>query len=143
MRIPEEDIKHLIEKASKARERAYAPYSKFAVGAAVLTEDGHIFTGANVENASYSMTVCAERMAIGAAVNAGDKKITALAVIGGHIELPKKWRKTPPCGACRQVMAEFMPEDALVIAASLEGSYDTYILKNLLPVAFKLEDPKR
>lgn len=143
MRLPEEDIKHLIEKAKKARERAYAPYSGFAVGAAVLTDEGHIYTGANIENASYALAVCAERMAIGAAVNAGDRHIKALAVIGGDIETPKKWKKTPPCGACRQVMAEFMPDDALVIAASLEGSYDTYILKNLLPVAFKLEDPKR
>ena len=143
MRISEEDIERLIRAAILARERAYAPYSGFAVGAAVLTEEGNVYGGANIENASYGLTLCAERMAIGAAVNAGDSDIKALAVLGADIEVPNLAKRVPPCGACRQVMSEFMQDDSVVIVASLSGGYDSYILKNLLPVAFKLEDPER
>lgn len=143
MRISEEDIGRLIRAAALARERAYAPYSGFAVGAAVLTDEGNIYSGANIENASYGLTLCAERMAIGAAVNAGESYIRAIAVLGADIEVPNFSMRVPPCGACRQVMAEFMHDDSVVIIASLSGGYDSYILKNLLPVAFKLEDPER
>lgn len=89
----------LVQAAINAREKAYAPYSKFLVGAAVLTSDGQIFGGCNVENASYGLTICAERVAAGTAVAAGSREIIAVAVAtpGGH----------SPCGACRQVLAEF------------------------------------
>jgi cytidine deaminase len=143
MRIAETDIKHLIESAKKARKRAYAPYSGYTVGAAVLTEEGHTFTGSNIENASYGLTICAERMAIGAAVNAGERSIRAIAIMGDKAGQTGGGHRTPPCGACRQVMNEFMPDDGVVIVAALDGRYDTYVLKNLLPVAFKLEDFKK
>ena len=94
-------MKKLIEAARQAREKAYAPYSRFKVGAAVLTSDGKIYTGCNIENASYGMSNCAERTAIFKAVSEGETKLEALAVIGDT--------NTPisPCGACRQVIAEF------------------------------------
>ncbi len=93
------DASQLISAAISARQNAYAPYSKFLVGAAVLTEDGTIFTGTNVENASYGLTICAERIAAGAAVAAGHRKITAVAVATEGA--------ASPCGACRQFLAEF------------------------------------
>ena len=141
MGIDDNDIERLIKAATQARERAYAPYSGFAVGAAVMTDEKNLYTGANIENATYGLTVCAERMAIGAAVNAGEADITAIALVGGDVEVPDMKKKVMPCGACRQVMAEFMPDDGIVIVASLNGRYDKYILKNLLPKAFKLEEP--
>ena len=91
----------MIQSAWDARENAYAPYSKFAVGAALLTGDGRVFTGCNVENLSYGLTICAERVAIGSAVAAGMKNLTMLAVVA-DTDVP-----VSPCGACRQVMAEF------------------------------------
>ncbi|MCB1130746.1 MAG: cytidine deaminase [Verrucomicrobiae bacterium] len=95
------EIASLIQSAWDARENAYAPYSKFAVGAALLTGDGRVFTGCNVENLSYGLTICAERVAIGSAVAAGMKNLTMLAVVA-DTDVP-----VSPCGACRQVMAEF------------------------------------
>ena len=95
------EIASLIQSAWDARENAYAPYSKFAVGAALLTADGRVFTGCNVENLSYGLTICAERVAIGSAVAAGVKNLTMLAVVA-DTDVP-----VSPCGACRQVMAEF------------------------------------
>ena len=95
------EIASLIQSAWDARENAYAPYSKFAVGAALLTADGRVFTGCNVENLSYGLTICAERVAIGSAVAAGITNLTMLAVVA-DTDVP-----VSPCGACRQVMAEF------------------------------------
>lgn len=138
--ISEEDIDRMMKAAIQAREGAYAPYSRFSVGAAVLTDRRKIYTGANIENASYGLTMCAERLAIGAAVNAGDSDLQALLVIGGDIGIPDKSRFAIPCGACRQVMAEFMNDDGVIISAALNGKHESYIIKNLLPKAFKLEE---
>ena len=122
--------KELLEAALAARERAYAPYSKFLVGAAVRAESGKIYTGCNVENASYGLTVCAERNALFSAVGAGERKFTALCVVGDTEE------PISPCGACRQVMAEFkVPR---IILANLKGDVKEYTLEELLPLSFNL-----
>ena len=122
--------KELLEAALAARERAYAPYSKFLVGAAVRAESGKIYTGCNVENASYGLTVCAERNALFSAVGAGERKFTALSVVGDTEE------PISPCGACRQVMAEF--KVPCIILANLKGDVKEYTLEELLPYGFTL-----
>ena len=122
--------KELLEAALVARERAYAPYSKFLVGAAVRAESGKIYTGCNVENASYGLTVCAERNALFNAVGVGERKFTALCVVG-ETEEP-----ISPCGACRQVMAEF--KVPCIILANLKGDVKEYTLEELLPLSFNL-----
>lgn len=114
--------------AREVRERAYAPYSMFAVGAAVLA-GGRVFTGVNVENASYPLTVCAERNAVAAAVAAGEREVEAVAVVAGDAD------PTPPCGGCRQVLSEFGP-DALVVCESVGGRRREWRLSDLLPEAF-------
>ena len=120
----------LLDAAISARERAYAPYSKFLVGAAVLAKSGKIYTGCNIENASYGLTVCAERNALFSAVGAGEREFTALCVVG-DTEAP-----ISPCGACRQVMAEFkVPR---IILANLKGDVKEYTLEELLPYGFSL-----
>ena len=120
----------LVERASKARERAHAPYSNFRVGAALLTQDGQIFEGCNVENASFGLTICAERVAITNAVSQGYKKFKAMAIITDSEPAAS------PCGACRQVMAEFAP-DLLVILVNTHGSSEETNLGELLPKQFK------
>ncbi len=130
------DISKLGEAARSARARAYAPYSKFRVGAAVLTSGGSTVLGSNVENASYGLTCCAERVAIFAAVtqHPGDK-IVALAVSAGDDSHPHETHNTRmPCGACRQVMMEFMDPQATVW---IDGVGEQK-LSNLLPIPFKL-----
>ena len=131
------DSQKLLEEARAARAGSYAPYSKINVGAAVLLEDGGVVRGANVENASYGLTVCAERNAIFAAVNGGARRFKAIAVsvLGdlGDKKIPPD--KLSPCGACRQVMAEFMADDAVVI---VDGA-KTYKLGELMPDAFRLD----
>ena len=122
--------KELLEAALAARERAYAPYSKFLVGAAVRAESGKIYTGCNVENASFGLTVCAERNALFAAVGAGERKFTALCVVGDTEE------PISPCGACRQVMAEF--KVPCIILANIKGDVKEYTLEELLPYGFTL-----
>lgn len=120
----------LVRVASLARERAYAPYSKYKVGAAIRTKRNKIHTGANVENASYGLTVCAERCAAFAAVAAGETKDwDAVAIVTGGDVLPS------PCGACRQVLHEFSP-DLRVILATTSGQRKTTTLADLLPDAF-------
>jgi cytidine deaminase len=121
----------LLDQARLAREAAYAPYSRFTVGAAVLTAAGEIFSGANIENASLGATICAERVAIFAAVAAGCRDLTALAVIADTPE------PVAPCGLCRQVLAEFSP-DCQVIMANTKGRVRLTNLKELLPLAFRL-----
>ena len=123
--------KKLIAAAQAARKNAYAPYSKFRVGAAVLVSGGKIFSGCNVENASYGLTICAERSAIALAVSQGEKKILAVAVVGGGPE------PVTPCGACRQVLLEFGP-NAAVLMVSPSGKVRTANLSALLPSAFAL-----
>lgn len=122
--------KELLQAALDARLKAYAPYSKFLVGAAVRTQSGKIYTGCNIENASYGLTVCGERNAIFAAVGAGERKFTALCVVG-DTEGP-----ISPCGACRQVMAEF--KVPVIILANLKGDVKEYTLEELLPYSFTL-----
>ena len=119
----------LIESAKQVRERAYAPYSNFRVGAAVRTKDGKIFTGCNVESASYGLTVCAERVAIWKAVSEGETEFEQIAVVADTQEL------TPPCGVCRQILWEFCG-DMPVTFANLKGNVETVQMKDLLPRAF-------
>jgi cytidine deaminase len=125
----------LLNEARRARERAYAPYSTFPVGAALLTEAGEIFSGCNIENASLGAAICAERVAIFTAVAAGRRRFTALAVIADAPE------PVPPCGLCRQVLAEFSP-DCIIIMANLAGRRRLVNLQELLPLAFRLPTPK-
>jgi cytidine deaminase len=125
----------LLDQARQAREKAYAPYSNFQVGAAVLTAAGEIFAGANIENASLGATVCAERVAIFTAVAAGRRRFTALAVMADTPE------PVPPCGLCLQVVAEFSP-DCAVLMATTAGQWLLLPLKELLPFAFRLPPPK-
>jgi len=120
----------LIKKAKKARERAYAPYSKFRVGAALLTKRGKVYTGANVENATFGLTVCAERVALFKAVTNGEKNFVKIAVVADKDE------PVTPCGACRQVLSEFT-SDLKIICANLKGKTERYRLRKLLPEAFE------
>ncbi|MCK4426970.1 MAG: cytidine deaminase [candidate division Zixibacteria bacterium] len=120
----------LVEKAKKARLYAYAPYSKFRVGAALLTKRGKVYTGANVENATFSLTVCAERVALFKAVTNGEKNFVKIAVVVDKDE------PVTPCGACRQVLSEFA-SDLKIICANLKGKTKRYNLKKLLPQAFE------
>lgn len=126
--VDEKTVARLIRAARDVQERAYAPYSHFRVGAALLGEDGTVYTGCNVENASYGLTICAERNAIFHAVACGCRHFTALLITGDSKDL------TAPCGACRQVMAEFsIPE---IILARPDDSYETFTLQQLLPLTF-------
>ena len=118
----------LIDAAEQAQRQAYAPYSRFRVGAAVEGEDGSVFTGCNVENASYGLVMCAERVAIGAAVAAGVRRFRRIAVVSDS-EPP-----AAPCGACRQVIFEFAP-DAEVLAKGPRSSH-RWTMRELLPAAF-------
>ena len=124
----------LLKMALKAAKQSYSPYSHFPVGAAVMTTDGKIFTGCNVENASYGLTICAERVAVASAVAAGKRKFKALAVVGG------RGCAARPCGACLQVLAEFCgPELPIYLAPlSAPGKVETIPLGALLPNAFRL-----
>ena len=126
----------LIEAARTARERAYVPYSRFPVGAALLTEDGTLYSGCNIENASYGLTNCAERTAIFKAVSDGHTRFTTIAVIADTADA------CSPCGACRQVMSEFGP-DARVILTNLQGTTLVTTVRELLPGAFTPMDLPR
>jgi len=116
--------------ARRARRKAYAPYSKFRVGAALRAGSGKVFTGCNVENASYGLTICAERNAVFQAVAAGERKFTAIA-IAGNSKIPLR-----PCGACLQVLAEFAPNIRIVLANG--GTREELTLRDLLPHRFQL-----
>ena len=122
----------LREVALKARSNAYAPYSNFAVGAAVETEDGLIFGGANVENAAYPQTICAERSAIASAVTAGQRKICRVYVVADPV--------ATPCGGCRSMLGELGSPDTEVIIGALDGRERVFRLKELLPLSFELGD---
>ena len=126
--------------AARAREASYCPYSGFAVGAALLCSDGEIFTGANIESSSYTPTVCAERVAFFTAVHSGKRDFRAIAIVGGKSGTPLK-SFCPPCGVCRQVMAEFATEDFEIIL--YDGS-DTkiYTLAEIFPGSFTKENLK-
>ena len=126
----------LIDLAKQAMENAYAPYSGYKVGAALLCADGTVFTGCNIENASFSPTICAERTAFAKAVSEGQREFVAIAVCGGKDGVITGL--FPPCGVCRQVMREFCREDFAVYLADREGAYQTRTLVQLLPDSFSL-----
>jgi cytidine deaminase len=129
----EDRLEDLLAAARAVRERAYAPYSDFAVGAAVLA-GGTIFTGLNVENASYPLSVCAERSAVSAMVAAGVRRIEAVAVVAGGSQGP-----TPPCGGCRQVLWEFAEAGVPVVSEhASDGGRARWTVGELLPAAFEL-----
>lgn len=136
MTLTTEKINELVETARDVMTRAYAPYSKFKVGAALLGADGRIFSGCNVENAAYSLTNCAERTAIFKAVSEGCKDFLAVAVIADTEEY------CSPCGACRQVIAEF-GSDIKVIQADNRGKYIIKSINELLPGSFSAESLER
>ena len=127
------DLDHLLTLAREARRRAYAPYSNYQVGAALLSTSGKAFAGCNVENASYGLSMCAERVALGNAVAAGERQFVTLVLVTGG--------QSPafPCGACRQVLLEFAP-DLTVAAFSLSGEKLVMTLRDLLPHAFTFSD---
>lgn len=128
------DYKNLVSKAFEGRKNAYAPYSNFKVGAAVLAEDGKIYTGCNIENASYGATNCAERTAIFKAVSEGNRTIEAIAIVGIKNDY------TYPCGVCRQVISEFASKDTKIILGKNENEYLIRTLDELLPGAFTKEN---
>jgi cytidine deaminase len=131
MKEPTIDRARLVQEALSARERAYAPYSHYKVGAAVLGKSGTVYTGCNVENASYALTTCAERTAIVKAVSEGEQELVAVAVAtrnGGA-----------PCGSCRQTLREFAT-DAVVLIADANGAYRETTLSQLIPDDFSSED---
>ena len=124
-----ESENQLIEAATNARLRSVAPFSNFLVGAALLTKDGKVFTGCNVESASYGLTVCAERVAIWKALSEGERDFTNLAIVADTEQL------TPPCGTCRQIIWEFA-KNATIVLANLRGQKEEVAIRELLPRAF-------
>jgi cytidine deaminase len=128
------DKKQLMEEAKRARELAYVPYSKFKVGAALLTADDKVYIGSNIENAAYSLCNCAERTALFKAYSEGDKDYKAMAVVADTK------RPVPPCGACRQVISELCPPEMIVYLTNLNGDVQEITVKDLLPGAFSAED---
>lgn len=130
----------LLEAAREARRQAYAPYSGFAVGAALLCQNGQIFRGCNVENAAFGPSNCAERTAFFSAIAAGERSFQAIAIVGAS------GQTCPPCGPCRQVMREFCaPADFLILLEDPEGEggHRTYTLEDLLPASFGPENLRR
>lgn len=127
--------KYLIEQAIEARSLAYAPYSRFQVGAALLTKQGKVYKGCNIENAAYTPSNCAERTAIFKAVSEGEREFAAIAIVGS-MEGESNTLPTGPCGVCRQVMAEFCSLDMPVIIAKSPADYITMTLGELLPLSF-------
>ncbi len=128
------DIKELVRLAIEAREKAYVPYSKFKVGAAIEMEDGSVFTGCNIENASYGATNCAERTAIFKAVSEGHTIMKKIAIVGDMLAF------TAPCGICRQVIAEFAAIDIEIVLIKNQDEYIVKTLEEILPGAFTKED---
>jgi cytidine deaminase len=120
----------LIAQAKDARRWAHAPYSNFSVGAALLSSDGRVFTGCNVENSTYGLSMCAERVAIFKAISDGANEIERIAVVTDHEQI------APPCGCCRQMIWEFASDNTEVILANLSGVVRTYRIRDLLPEAF-------
>lgn len=125
--------KELLEEAEKALQNAYAPYSKFYVGAAVLAESGKVYCGCNIENASFGATCCAERVAIYKAISEGERKFLKIAITA------KNDTMVSPCGICRQVLLEFMPEGNVILGCS-SGEQKVVSVKELLPLAFSFEE---
>lgn len=136
--LEEKTIKMLVEKALDMLNFSYVPYSHFHVGAALLTTDDELYTGCNIENASYGATNCAERTAIFKAVSEGKKHFKALAIVGGADG--KVTDYCPPCGICRQVIREFCSGDFPIILAKSADEYRVFTLEELLPQSFGPED---
>ena len=133
--ISETEETELVRQALEARKQAYAPYSGYTVGAALLTVNGHRYLGGNIENASYGATNCAERTAFFKAVSEGERKFIAIAIAGGtEGEDPVEYAY--PCGICRQVMQEFCRDDFVIYVVNSEQDYQRYTLKELLPFGF-------
>lgn len=130
--IDEKKILEYIDKAILAREKAYAPYSNFKVGAILFDEDGEETSGANIENASYGLSNCAERSAIFAAASKGMRKIKLIAVVADTTG------PVSPCGACRQVIKEFASDDTIIILGNLKRDYKIMTMEELLPYGFQL-----
>ena len=131
MKLDQEKKMDLVRIANQVRKWAYAPYSKYQVGAAVLTESGRVYDGVNIENAAYPVTVCAERVAIFKAISNGEKEFQAIAVVTKNGGMP--------CGSCRQVMAEFSPEMLVIIADENEAIKTEMKVSDLLPGAFRAD----
>ena len=127
------DVANLVAIARRARDFAFAPFSRFKVGAAVRTRDGRVYTGCNVENASFSLTICAERVALFKAISEGTRAFTQVVIVTDAAKL------TPPCGACRQVLWEFAPE-AEVVLANVRGRTKRLKVASLLPEPFDSRD---
>ncbi|MFI5142398.1 MAG: cytidine deaminase [Thermoanaerobaculales bacterium] len=131
MSLAKVTIDRLINAAREAQRQAYAPYSHFPVGAAVLAVDGRVFAGCNVENSSFGLTVCAERNAVAAAIAAGARPVAVAVVANGD--------RVAPCGACRQVLAEFSPAMPVFLASADGDTHEATSLEALLPSAFRFE----
>ena len=129
----------LMQVAVEARKSAYAPYSGFFVGAALLTRNGKLYTGCNIENASYTPTNCAERTAFFKAVSEGEREFEAIAIVGGKGEMPSDF--CAPCGVCRQVMAEFCDGDFRILLGTPE-KFEVHSLRSLFPLSFGKDDLK-
>lgn len=134
MNIEEDKLLTLVNAAKEGFENAYAPYSNFHVGAAALTANGNVVKGCNVENASYGLTVCAERNCLAQGVISGEKSFSAIVIYTNQEKL------TPPCGACRQVIVEFLAPDALVMAVNHNNDKKQWTVNELLPDAFTPKD---
>lgn len=135
--LSKETTQILIDKAFSMLDFSYVPYSRYTVGAALLTEDGDIYTGCNIENAAFGPSNCAERTAIFKAVSEGVKDFKAIAVVGGPQK--KVTDYCAPCGVCRQVLREFCDQDFIVILAKSKTDYKVFTLAQLLPESFKPE----
>ena len=133
--------KELVALAAEAMTHAYAPYSGYQVGAALLTSDGKVYQGCNIENAAFTPTVCAERSAFFQAIYAGERDFSAIAVVGGKDGIITGF--FPPCGVCRQVMGEFCRDDFLIHLGGAEDAIMTKTLSELLPCRFSAEDSMR
>jgi len=126
------DFNLLMNKAKEAVKMSYSPFSHFAVGAAILTKSGNIYTGCNIENSSFGLTICAERCAIFKAVSDGEKEVIAIAIYSPNAD------ECYPCGACRQVLYEFQGETEIIVITEKEGNLDAKPLGYFLPCGFKL-----
>ena len=126
----------LIKIAREARKNSYSPYSRFAVGAALLCGSGKVYTGCNIENGAFSPTCCAERVAFFKAVSEGEMEFCAIAIVGGEVGREEKF--CPPCGVCRQVMSEFVDSENFIIYLVRNGKIEEYTMSEILPLAFEL-----
>lgn len=127
------DIKELIKLAIENKKNSYSPYSNFRVSSVVLTKKGNIYKGVNIENAAYSVTLCAERSALSSAISAGDMEIDTIVITGDST-------MTYPCGVCRQFMAEFLDSESKIVIANSIENYKIYGLEDILPYNFSKKD---